>query len=123
MKEVLDAAEILKLNEEEIEEISGIFKISGDMKLKMLRMSKIFNIPVVCTTMGEMGATLLFNDRFYSSEAKKVEVVDTVGAGDAFAAGLIKGLIDNLPPDEALSLAITMGAKAASSRGAIPQFD
>lgn len=122
LKEILEVTEILKLNEEEINEISGIFKIDGDMKLKMIRMSDKFNIPVICTTMGEKGAILFFNNNFYSAEAEKVEVVDTVGAGDAFAAGLIKGFMDNLPSAEVLSLANHLGGKAASTKGAIPYY-
>ena len=43
--------------------------------------------------------------------------VDTVGAGDAFCAGLISGILDGLPPQERLDRATLLGARAVSTRG------
>ncbi len=119
---LLKRADILKLNDEEIEEISEILKIKGDMETKMIKIGEKFGIRYICTTMGEKGAYLLSNRKFYFSPAEKIKVVDTVGAGDAFAAGLMKGFMDNLSPEEILSLANHLGGKASSTRGAIPSF-
>ena len=119
---LLKKADILKLNDEEIEEISEILKIKGDMREKMVKIGERFGIRYICTTMGEKGAYLLSDRKFYFSPAEKIKVVDTVGAGDAFAAGLLKGFMDNLSPEEILSLANHLGGKAASTRGAIPSF-
>jgi len=119
---LLKKADILKLNDEEIEEISAILNIKGDMETKMLKICENFGIRYICTTMGEKGAYLLSDKKFYFSPAEKVEVADTVGAGDAFAAGLLKGIMENLSPQEILSLANHLGGKATSTRGAIPSF-
>jgi len=119
---LLKKADILKLNDEEIEEISEILKIKGDMETKMIKIGEKFGIRYICTTMGEKGAYLLSDRKFCFSPAEKVKVVDTVGAGDAFAAGLMKGFMDNLSPQEILSLANHLGGKAASTGGAIPSF-
>ena len=43
--------------------------------------------------------------------------VDTMGAGDAFCAGLISGILDGLPPQERLDRATLLGARAVSTRG------
>ncbi len=48
---------------------------------------------------------------------KVKHVVDTVGAGDAFASGLISGQLDNLPLEECVFRAAVMGAWAVQSRG------
>jgi len=119
---LLKKADILKLNDEEIEEMSEILKIKGDMETKMVKIGEIYGIRYIYTTMGEKGAYLLSDRKFYFAPAKKIKVVDTVGAGDAFAAGLVKGFMDNLSPEEILSLANHLGGKAASTRGAIPSF-
>ena len=46
-----------------------------------------------------------------------VDVVDVVGAGDAFAAGYVSGLLDGLPPDECLERGNLCGAYAVASVG------
>lgn len=62
-------------------------------------------------------ATLYGADCEVEVEAFSVEVVDPIGAGDAFVAGLISGTLDNLPPAERLSRAHLMGAYAVSTVG------
>ncbi|MFC8870347.1 sugar kinase [Streptomyces sp. NPDC057148] len=49
--------------------------------------------------------------------APRVPVVDTVGAGDAFCAGYLSGLLDGLAPADRLSRAVTAGAFAVATRG------
>lgn len=120
LEKILNFADILKLNQEELQEISNIFKITGDFRTKMKTISTRFKIPIVCTTLGENGAECFWKGEFYSEKGKKVKVVDTVGAGDAFAAGFVKGIIDGLTPQQVLSLSNKLGAEAVSTRGAIP---
>jgi 2-dehydro-3-deoxygluconokinase len=56
--------------------------------------------------------------RVSNSPARKVsQVVDPVGAGDAFAAGLLADLISGLPLSEALHGAVTCAAYALTARG------
>ncbi|WP_217253429.1 sugar kinase [Streptomyces sp. AC602_WCS936] len=49
--------------------------------------------------------------------APRVPVVDTVGAGDAFCAGYLSGLLDGLAPADRLGRAVTTGAFAVAARG------
>jgi len=49
--------------------------------------------------------------------ARRVDVVDVVGAGDAFVAGYLAARLDDLPPRERLELATLLGAFAVSTRG------
>ncbi|MFJ8924089.1 sugar kinase [Streptomyces sp. NPDC102415] len=53
----------------------------------------------------------------HSLPALRVPVRDTVGAGDAFCAGYLSGLLDGLPPAERLARANTLGAFAVASDG------
>ena len=55
--------------------------------------------------------------------APPVEVVDTVGAGDAFAAGLIDGLVANLPPQEVVNRGVAAAAEAVSARGGLAPLE
>jgi fructokinase len=99
-----------------------MFGLKGTCEEIMFQIRERFNIEIVCTTLGENGAMMLWNDKFYREEGIKVEVVDTVGAGDAFSAGFIKGYIENLNPKEILKIANKLGAFVASKRGAIPDY-
>ncbi len=44
-------------------------------------------------TFGEQGAALLLHDEFISQPAIPVEIVDRIGSGDAFAAGVLDGVL------------------------------
>ncbi|MER7190593.1 sugar kinase [Streptomyces flaveolus] len=66
------------------------------------------------------GEGAAFRDRDgsrHTVEALRVPVRDTVGAGDAFCAGYLSGLLDGLPPDGRLDRANTLGAFAVASDG------
>jgi fructokinase len=119
---LLNITDILKLNERELDEIGKMFGLKGTCEEIIFQIRERFNIEIVCTTLGENGAMMLWNDKFYREEGIKVEVVDTVGAGDAFSAGFIKGYIENLNPKEILKIANKLGAFVASKRGAIPDY-
>ncbi|GIF96767.1 sugar kinase [Catellatospora citrea] len=49
--------------------------------------------------------------------ARSVPVVDTVGAGDAFVAGLLSGVLDGVDAAARLDRAVTVGAFAVATRG------
>lgn len=66
---------------------------------------------------GSRGASLHTRDGSWSQEVFPVTVVDTVGAGDGFATGLISALLDGLTPDAALERAVAVGACAVTSSG------
>ncbi len=52
-----------------------------------------------------------------------MEVVDTVGSGDAFLAGFLSKLLDNVSAVDALDYASGLGAFIATQRGACPSYD
>ncbi|RCW43202.1 2-dehydro-3-deoxygluconokinase/dehydrogluconokinase [Halopolyspora algeriensis] len=71
----------------------------------------------VVTKLGEAGAVLHTHEGTRSEPAFPVRVVDTVGAGDGFAAGWISGLLDGLPEQDRLRRACVAGAAATTSEG------
>ena len=67
---------------------------------------------------------MLYADgEFYEHRGFKVNAVDTVGAGDAFLAGLVASLINNKSLEDALAYACATGAFVASKSGATPNYD
>lgn len=121
--EVLGYADILKINEEELNEISVWSGIQGEQKQVMQMLADLYSLEMVILTKGSDGSVLYKNGDFFEMEAVDVKVENTVGAGDAFLAGIIYCLINKKEPEEALFVASRMGAAAAASKGAIPEID
>jgi fructokinase len=78
------------------------------------------NVSRVCVTMAEEGAALWDRGNFTTAPAPKVVVKDTVGAGDAFMAGLMVGLTRGTDTRKVLENACRLGAFVASHYGATP---
>lgn len=72
---------------------------------------------VVVVKQGDEGATVWSNAQFWHQPALDVEALDPVGAGDAFDAGFIAGMLGGGAVDEALTLATYCGAKVAERPG------
>jgi fructokinase len=112
----IERADILKLNEDELPIACAAFGVSADPAEL-----HAFGPTWVCVTEGPAGATLTHADgRRWSAPAPVVDVVDTVGAGDAFCATLIEGLVDDRDPAAVLEAAVRRGAEIASQRGGLP---
>ena len=71
----------------------------------------------VVLKLGAGGATVYSRHGTVHSPARPVAAVDSVGAGDAFTAGYISGLLTGVTLEERLHLANTLGAFAVSSKG------
>lgn len=74
----------------------------------------------VCVTRGAAGAALWDGGNLTTAAAPSVAVKDTVGAGDAFMAALMRGLTRGDASEVALTRACELGAYVASRAGAIP---
>lgn len=67
--------------------------------------------------LGSEGALARIDGEFFRHEAVPVDVVDTVGAGDAFVAGYLAEMLQGSPPLERLLIAVTTGAFACLVAG------
>lgn len=88
--ELLTKADILKINEDEILWVKESFGLSGNTDEQLLKqLSSQFNIEIICLTLGDKGACVLKDGKLFKHAGYKVQVADTVGAGDAFLATFI----------------------------------
>ncbi|WP_406690280.1 sugar kinase [Saccharopolyspora sp. ID03-671] len=71
----------------------------------------------VVTKLGAAGAMASTADGTVSASGNRVEVVDSIGAGDAFTSGYLSALLDGLPVPERLARGNTCGAFAVSTSG------
>jgi sugar/nucleoside kinase (ribokinase family) len=74
-------------------------------------------VPTCAVKLGAAGALLRRDGQEVRVEAPAVEVVDTIGAGDSFGAGLLWGLLGGAPTEEALRLAVACGSLSVRAAG------
>ncbi|WP_319232101.1 carbohydrate kinase [Draconibacterium orientale] len=124
VEKLLEKTDIVKLNDDELVVFAQWYnKHKYDERSLIKWFVSHYNIKMVCVTKGENGALLYCEGEFYEHHGFKVNAVDTVGAGDAFLAGLIASLLNKKKPDEALAFACATGAFVASKSGATPKYD
>jgi fructokinase len=135
VRESLDSADVVKLNEGELARLDAMLDLGGglggrpgDTALHTVReaaqtLGRRFGCGAVCVTRGAGGALLLREGRWSEHPGYRVQVRDTVGAGDAFLAALIPGLLAGAGDAETLRRANLLGAFVATRAGAIPDHD
>jgi fructokinase len=113
-------ANVVKMNEDEANLL--IHGNSGSLQDKIMEFHGKFHTHTICVTRGENGAMIWHDGEFYEHAGVEVKVADTVGAGDAFLATLVAGLLAEQPIPQILDKACKVGAFVASQRGASPTY-
>ena len=121
---LLHQADIVKMNDEELEIICQWYDLSFDDEVsKLLFLRKQFGLQKLIITKGANGAICLDDDGFFQSAGVKVQVQDTVGSGDAFLAGFLYKIYQGASSGVALTFACALGALVASHKGANPNIE
>ncbi|NND83124.1 MAG: carbohydrate kinase [Gammaproteobacteria bacterium] len=116
---LMRAAELVKVNDDELALLCEHLAISEtDLPGQLRAVLDHCQSDSICVTRGSDGAALLHHNEFYSHAGYPVEVVDTVGAGDAFLAGLISELASSGDAARALTVACAVGSIVAGQAGA-----
>jgi fructokinase len=120
---LMEFADIVKMNHQELEEIAGWFGLqaSGEQQ-QMQEVKDTFGLQMVIVTRGENGAVVLTDQGYLEHPGFKVEVEDTIGSGDAFLATFLSNYLQQQALDLALKRACAIGAFVATRRGATPQY-
>ncbi|KGL63408.1 carbohydrate kinase family protein [Polaribacter sp. Hel1_85] len=123
LKTLMNEADFIKFNDDEIFEIAKELKSESDSLEETIQfIAKETKTKSICVTKGGDGAILYYNDVFYHNSGYKIEVIDTVGAGDSFLASLTNKLLKGISPQRAIDFACAIGAIVAGSEGANPQI-
>ncbi len=117
-------ADVIKLNKDEAELLHALKWGNDGFTLESFcrRWASTYQIETICITLGGDGCAIFADDMLHAFSGFNVDVVDTVGAGDAFAACLLHGLHRGWPLDQIASLANAAGAIVASRTGATPSW-
>lgn len=118
--ELLRRADWVKLNEMELVELAATAGAAVDIEPAMVRLRDRYSLELVCVTLGADGALLLKNGTLYRQSGFPVQVVDTIGCGDAFLGTLLADLLRDRDPQAALERACAAGAIVAGHAGGNP---
>lgn len=115
----LEAANILKLNETEAAELALIFGFSGTTIPEWCaRFLKNWRLTCCLVTLGEQGVFAASTDEQIYFPGHKVNLVDSVGAGDAFSAGFVHRILRQDSLKSACEFGNWLGALTATKKGA-----
>jgi len=120
--EMLERGHVVKLNEEELGMVRKFTPLPSEIEAFCREGSKRFAWKAVCVTLGARGCAMLCGDEYIEAAAHTINVADPVGAGDAFSAAFLHGLISDWPVTKIAVFANRLGALVASRHGAIPDW-
>jgi fructokinase len=124
IKHSIARCDILKLNTEETPELARTYGYDvRDVRSCAERIVKDHDVSYVVVTLGAKGACAVGPDGAVVLDgAYRVELVDPLGSGDAFAAGMVTSLLQGHSLEEACRRGNAMGAYVATQRGATEPF-
>jgi len=114
---------ILKINDEELVTVSRMFGYPGiDLEDKCWILLAKYNLKMLILTCGVNGSYVFTPGAISFVETPKVEVADTVGAGDSFTAAFCASILKGKPVNEAHRLAVDVSAFVCTQNGAMPNL-
>jgi len=120
----LVAADIVKMNDGELQVLASMLKLTGSSpQAQAMELQKRYALDLVLVTCGEAGSWLLDEDQHVSTVKPAVmeqPFVDSVGAGDAYSAVFILGLLKGWDMQLTLERASSLASAICSTRGAVP---
>lgn len=119
---LLNKADILKLNESELEIVNEWHADLSSFEDKVRTISDRYRIAKIIVTKGGEGASYFNDGKFYHHPGYKVTVADTIGSGDSFLAGFLSSQMENKTPEECLEFASRLGSFIASKKGGCPAY-
>lgn len=120
LEELLSQADIVKMNDEELELISGYWIELHDPLEQMVFLKNKFGLETLIVTRGSNGAACLDASGYCEQAGYRVTVKDTIGSGDSFLAAFLSKLLNAESTAECLRFACAIGALVASKQGGTP---
>ena len=114
---------ILKINDEELIGVSRMFEYPGiDLEDKCRALLSEYGLEILILTCGVNGSYVFTRENVSFVNTPKIEVADTVGAGDSFTATFISAILKGKSIREAHELAVEVSAYVCTQNGAMPEL-
>ena len=121
IQESLKRCNVLKINDEELVLIGRMFGYPGlDIENKCWLILGKYNLDMLVLTCGTNGSYVFTPGQMSFQETPKVEVADTVGAGDSFTGSFVGSILNGKPVPEAHKTAVQVSAFVCTQNGAMP---
>ena len=121
--ESLTLCNILKINDSELDIVSDLYQISGTVSDRCHKLIRNHNLRIIILTCGENGSYVFSSDGTHSFiTTPKVNVADTVGAGDSFTAAFTAATLRGASIAEAHQVAVNISAYVCTQQGATPRL-
>lgn len=123
LRDMMQQADFIKLNDDELYEIAATLGSpyrSIEQNIRFLAAHT--HTRQICVTLGKHGALYFCDGELFAHHGYRVNVADTVGAGDSFLAGFIHQFLQRKAPPERLAFACALGSLVASHHGATPEI-
>jgi len=119
---LLGFADILKINEDELEIFADYFQTEATIEDLCFYLDQHYPMEIICVTRGSKGALIYQKGKMFDHPGYVVQVQDSIGAGDAFLSGFIKTYLEEKSPEEILDFACKIGAFVATQKGGTPRY-
>ncbi len=117
----LNRADVLKINDEEIEVVADMLMLDGTPEEVCRYLIMDFDLKFVILTKGAEGSCVVTPDEVIPCPAADVEVVDTVGAGDAFTAAFVVNYLRGKSLGDCQKAASETAGYVCAHKGAMPE--
>lgn len=122
IEELLEKADIVKMNDEELAIIGEWLGVSGNEKSQLEYIKNKFSLDLAILTKGRHGAVCLDETGYHEHPGFQVKVHDTIGSGDAFLAAFLSHYLKGESTDDCLVFASAVGAMVATKQGGTPKI-
>jgi fructokinase len=124
-KEVIEESfrlcNVLKINDEELVIVSRMFELKGlDQAEKCKELVAKYDLDILVLTCGTNGSYVFTPTEMSFQETPKVEVADTVGAGDSFTGSFCAAILKGINIKDAHKRAVQVSAFVCTQNGAMP---
>jgi fructokinase len=120
IEQSLRLANVLKLNDGELATLTEAMGLGENPRSQIERLAGKFGLRLVALTRGAHGSLLYQDGRWSEQRPQPIQVVDTVGAGDAFTAALTMGLLVGMDLDDVHAAAAAVARYVCTRAGAMP---
>ena len=118
IRDSLELANVLKLNDDELKLLARQFSADGSTREVIEHIARQCQLNVVAVTRGEQGAIIWREGAVSDLPGREVQIADTVGAGDAFTAAMTLGLLQDDDTDTVNQRAIATASYVCTQSGA-----
>ena len=121
IEESMRRCSVLKINDEELVIVSRLLQLLGiDVREKCRGLMELYGMKMVVLTCGVNGSYVLTAEEESFCPTPRVEVADTVGAGDSFTGSFVAGLLEGKTIRQAHERAVNVSAFVCTQAGAMP---